>query len=258
MIDTSLEFLFSQSTIGQVTNNALDPTKPLVVRGIVKRKEMHHCLKVGRDFYYIDTGYFGNFPCPGNPPGKKFFHRIVKNDLQHTKLRDCPKDRWDNLLKHDPRLQWKGWKKSGKNILIITPNPKSCHYYGFEKDQWLESVLKNLKEHTDRPIVIREKGSRSDRNTVDTIYDALDRDVYATVTFNSIAAIESVAYGIPTFVAVPCAASPLAEMDLSKINTPFFPDDKLILQQCRSLAYGQFTGDEITSGRAWAILKDIS
>jgi hypothetical protein len=50
-------------------------TTPVVLRGITKRKEMAACRAAGRDFYYIDTGYFGNGK-------KKTFHRITKNDVQ--------------------------------------------------------------------------------------------------------------------------------------------------------------------------------
>ena len=116
------------------------------------------------------------------------------------------------------------------------------------------NTIKIIKKHTDMEIIIREKGSRSARHH-HSIFDALDEGVFATVAFNSIAALESVIYGIPAFITVPCAASPLTLTDLSKIATPFYPDESLVQQHCASLAYGQFTGEEIASGRAWEILK---
>jgi hypothetical protein len=104
------------------------------------------------------------------------------------------------------------------------------------------------------PIVVRHKGSRSQRHS-NSIYDVLDSGIFATVAFNSIAAMESIAYGIPAFVAVPCAATPLALTDVSQISTPFYPDESLVQQHCASLAYGQFTGEEIANGTAWKLLK---
>jgi hypothetical protein len=74
------------------------------------------------------------------------------------------------------------------------------------------------------------------------------------VAFNSIAALESVIYGIPSFVTVPCAASPLSLTDLTKIETPFYPEESLIKQHCASLAYGQFTPEEIINGTAQKLL----
>jgi hypothetical protein len=215
----------------------------------------------------MDTGYFGNFMSPGNPGGKKLFHRIVKNDLQKHWLEKYPIDRWQEICKIDPRYQWTGWKigrRRGNKILIIVPNRKSCVFYGYEegkaddrdetKPTWLMNTIETIKKHTDMEIVIREKGSRSSRQ-YHSIFDALDEDVFATVSFNSIAALESVIYGIPAFVTVPCAASPLSLTDLSQISTPFYPDQSLVQQHCASLAHGQFTPEEIANGTAWKLLN---
>ena len=103
-------------------------------------------------------------------------------------------------------------------------------------------------------IIVREKGSRSQRQH-HSIYDELDQEVFATVAFNSIAALESIVYGVPAFVTVPCAASPLALTDLSKIATPWYPDPALVAQHCHSLAYGQFTHEEMANGTAWKLLN---
>jgi hypothetical protein len=209
----------------------------------------------------MDTGYFGNFISPGNPGGKKLFHRIVKNDLQKHWLENHHSDRWQEICKIDPRYQWRGWKKKGKKILVIVPNRKSCVFYGYDTDPyvngekpWLMNTIETIKKHTDMEIVVREKGSRSARHH-HSIFDALDEEIFATVTFNSIAALESVIYGIPSFVTVPCAASPLALTDLSQIATPFYPDESLVQQHCASLAYGQFTVEEIANGTAWKLLN---
>ena len=235
-----------------------------VYRGVVKRKHIVKDWQEKKDFYYLDTGYFGNFTSPGNPGGKKLFHRIVKNDLQKHWLENHPSDRWEEICKIDSRYQWKGWKKKGIKILIVVPNRKSCIFYGYEegklkdrdpsKPTWLMNTVETIKKHTDMEIVVREKGSRSARHT-HSIFDALDEGIFATVAFNSIAALESVIYGIPSFVTVPCAASPLSLTDLSQISTPFYPDESLVQQHCASLAYGQFTGEEIANGTAWKLLN---
>ena len=246
------DLLFGQSIPGE---------KPSIFRGVVKRKHIHQHWQDKKDFYYIDTGYFGNFISPGNPGGRKLFHRIVKNDVQKHWLENRPGSRWQEICKIDPRYQWKGWKKNGNKILIIVPNRKSCIFYGYDTEPyangekpWLIKTIETIKKHTDMEIVIREKGSRSGRQH-HSIFDALDQGVFATVSFNSIAAIESIAYGVPAFVTVPCAASPLALTDFSQIITPFYPDESLVQQHCASLAYGQFTGEEIANGTAWKLLN---
>jgi len=248
-------------SIEEIFQNTIKSASLDVYRGVVKRKHIQRDWREKKDFYYIDTGYFGNFVSPGNPGGRKLFHRIVKNDLQKHWLENRSGDRWHEICKIDPRYQWTGWKKKGRKILVIVPNRKSCVFYGYDTDPyingekpWLMNTIETIKKHTDMEIVIREKGSRSARQH-HSIFDALDEGIFATVAFNSIAALESVIYGIPSFVAVPCAASPLALTDLRQISTPFYPDESLVQQHCASLAYGQFTGEEIANGTAWKLLN---
>jgi hypothetical protein len=245
----------------ELFGNSIPGTAPPIFRGVVKRKHIHQHWQDKKDFYYMDTGYFGNFASPGNPSGKKLFHRIVKNDLQKHWLEKHSSDRWQEICKIDPRYQWKGWKKNGRKILIVVPNRKSCVFYGYDLDPyvngekpWLMKTIETIKKHTDMEIIIREKGSRTDRQHY-SIFDALDEGVFATVAFNSIAALESVIYGVPAFVTVPCAASPLAQTDLSQISTPLYSDETLVQEHCASLAYGQFTHEEIANGSAWRILN---
>jgi len=258
MNDEELNILnvFVKGTHKEVTTNLDETSKPYAVRGISKKKSIRQCENTNRDFYYMDTGYFGNFPSLGNPGGKKRFHRIVKNELQHTGLLDYPKDRWEKLVKEDPRLEWKGWKSNGGKILLVLPNPKACNYYDIDCDAWIEETTIKIKSLTDMPIEIRVKGSRVYRNHEYSIYDAFKSGTYATVCFNSIAALESVLYGIPAFITVPCAASPLASNNLQDLLSPFKPDVDVILKHCYRLAYGQFTVEEMANGTAWSILKN--
>jgi hypothetical protein len=91
--------------------------------------------------------------------------------------------------------------------------------------------------------------------TNNTLQQALDNDVFALVTFNSVAAIESIFHGIPTFTLAPCnAASPVSLQDLSLIDSPYYADgDKLYAWACH-LAYGQFHVNEMKNGNVWNLL----
>ena len=258
MKEFSLEQALVKGSNNFCTTDITDTAKPLVVRGVTSKSEIVDCKKNNRDFYYIDTGYIGNFPSPGNTSGKKIWHRIVKNDLQHDKAKDLPSDRWDQLIRQDPRLVWQGWKTFDKKILLVLPNPKACRYYDIDCDAWINETTEKIKTYSNLPIEIRVKGSRSERNHGYSIYEAFDTGVYATVSFNSIASLESVLYGIPAFVSVPCAASPLASTDLSTLKNPYRPTAETIAKQCRTLAYGQFREEEILNGTAWKIINETS
>lgn len=225
---------------------------PIVLRGILKHKIMKRCWQDGRDFYYVDTGYFGNERTDSNPNGWKYWHRIVKNDLQHGEIVPRPDDRWKKFNK-----KFNPWKKDGRKILIAAPDEKPCKFYGTTQEQWIKETVETIKKYTDREIVVRERApKRIDRIKNSTLQEALDNDIFALVTFNSVAAVESVFQGIPVFTLAPVnAASPVAKQDLSQIENPYYADsDKLYAWACH-LAYGQFHIEEMKTGAIWRILN---
>ena len=222
--------------------------QPIVLRGILKHKLMKQCWEDERDFYYMDSGYLGNYKSPINPNGWKWFHRIVKNDLQHRNIIDRPSDRWEKLKYKIP-----SWKKDGRNILLVMPSEKPAKFYDIDMVKWREQVITTLQQHTDRPIIVREKADRPTR-IVKTIYEELD-NTFAVVTLQSIAATEAILYGVPAFTLAPNAAEQLTLNDLTKIETPFYPDDDLKHKWACNLAYGQFHIEELANGTAYKILK---
>ncbi len=217
---------------------------PIAVRGIAKRKVIHKAIEDGRDFYYIDTGYFGH--------GKsKLYHRVSKNSLQynHTIHKNIPTDR----LKKTGIQIWPHTR--GTNILLCPPSQKALNYWDVDLDTWILQTTQTIKRYTDRPIVIREKQSRHIRTNEDTMEMALSRDVHCLVTYNSIAAVEALIYGKPVFTMGPNAAAPLANTDLSKIESPYMPNKLKVKSLCANLAYNQFTPAELEDGTAWRILE---
>jgi hypothetical protein len=224
-----------------------ETTEPIILRGIMKHKIMKQCWQDGRDFYYVDTGYFGNEKNSTNPNGWKYWHRIVKNNLQHEAIIARPDDRFKQFNK-----KFQPWKKTGRKILIAAPDEKPCKFYETTQHEWIENTVNLLKQYTDRPLVVRERApKRIDRISTDTLQTALDNDVFALVTFNSVAAVESIFHGIPAFTLAPVnAASPVSLQDISQIETPYYPDkDKLYAWACH-LSYGQFHVNELKSGKA--------
>jgi hypothetical protein len=226
-------------------------TNPIVLRGILKHKIMKQCWQDSREFYYIDSGYFGNQPNPQNPNGWKLWHRIVKNDLQHGNIVPRPSDRWDklNVTLHPRRY--------GNRIIVAAPDEKPCKFYGVNYDTWVDETVAKIKQYTDRPVVVRQRApKRIDRTHSDPLAKVLADDVHALVTFNSAAAVESVVHGVPAFTLAPTnAASPVASQDLSQIDSPYWADqDKIHAWACH-LAYGQFHVNELKDGTTYRILN---
>lgn len=250
--------MFAIGSKGRVVStqdfNFEDSSDPLVIRGILKKRIIQECWRTQRDFYFIDTGYLGNQKGPLNPMGWKYYHRIVKNDLQYAgDIISRPDDRFKRLM-----VPIMPWKKGGRKILIAKPDDKPMKFYGLNLEQWLEETVNTIKQYTDREIVVRERvKSRTDRMVHNTLKEALDDDVHCLVTFNSNAATESVLHGIPAFTLAPShAASPVTSNDLSKIENPYYPDkDKVYAWACH-LAYLQFHNNELRDGSAKRILEE--
>ena len=221
---------------------------PIMIRSMGKRKLIQWCWKNKHTFYYMDSGYVGNYKSANNPNGWKYWHRIVKNDVQHGKIIDRPDDRWKALeypIEH---------KKTGRHILLVTPSEKPCKFYGINRDTWVSETVAEIKKHTDRPIRIRDKAPRPQR-VIKTIFDDL-KNCHALVTYQSIAAVESVLYGVPAFTLAPTAADPVCDKDLSLIENPTVQDKDKIYKWACHLAYGQFHINEMKTGEAWRMLNE--
>lgn len=229
---------------------------PILIRGIKAGDHIKHAAENGRDFYFIETGYLGNYPSENNTTGRKVYHRIEKNSMQQTRILDVPDDRWKDLCKFNPSLEYKGWRKNqGSKILLIMSTDKPFQFYGQSRQAWIDTTIATLKQHSDREIVIREKAGRGER-TNDTIYNAIDQDIYAVVTYNSIAAVEAIQAGVPAFSCAPTAASMVSTSDLTKIENPVKPSEDVIYKWLSSIAYGQFSLNEILTGKAWQLVQE--
>jgi hypothetical protein len=226
---------------------------PLAFRSLSKRKLIYSLWDEGRDFYYIDTGYIGNL-------GKrKDFHRVVKNNVQHLSgIKDVPADRFESICEIQPYMRYAGKRKdSGEAILVVTPSGKPCQFYNVDRDKWLAETIDEIKKHTDRPVVIRDKPARRDRVGNNSLTAQLQTEnIYALVTYNSIAAVEAIHAGVPAFTLAPNAAQSLASQDLSRIENPYYPTEETVEKFLHYLAYCQYTPEELANGTAWKIQQE--
>ena len=157
-----------------------------------------------------------------------------------------------------PELDFVEWRKhnSGK-ILLVTPSDKPCKFYGIDRDSWVKQTIKELKKHTDREIIIRDKEKRHARVGPNSVpWYLIKEKIYAVVTYQSIAAIEAICTGVPAFTEEMTAADSIACNDLSKIETPNYAPTEQVKEWQHWLAYCQYHFKEMQSGEAVRIMKD--
>ena len=206
------------------------------------------------DFYYIDHAYFNQ--------GYKdpYWMRITKNGfVQNTILKNTDPKRFENNFD----LKIKDYNFKDKRNIIILP-PSNVVSKIFEKQTWEENIIKVLRKHTDRPIIVRQKPNNTSIDDLlyspiklkdkiehkQTLNEVLE-DAYCVVAYNSNAAIEALQAGVPVICDKMCPAFPLSHA-LNEIEN-LVEKDRMPLFQ--SLAHGQYTMQEARDEKVFRYLN---
>ena len=204
-----------------------------ITRG--KAKMIDQCIGDGREWFYLDHCYLG----------RRFgAYRVTRNAFQHTGVGTGDPARLDSL-----NVTIKEWRPGGDFILVCPPGELMSELRGWKPPRlWIERVTKTLRQHTDRPIRIRHKPN----NVRAANFQSALVGCHAVVTHISNTAIDAILAGVPAFVTGECAALPLAETDLTRIEIPRYPSGRREWAAC--LASNQWTMDEMDRGKCAADL----
>jgi len=214
-------------------------TEDCLIRNTVGNEELL-VTKVdkGFPFWFIDSGYT-NFL----EPNKKW-HRLCRNHLHYGSAFPAPADRLGNF-KEFP----KPWRESGDRILILEPGPFAAQVFHVDLKTWKYSVEKELRKHTDKKIVFREKAPKKER---DPLYKhLLDEEYYCIVSINSNAATEAIWAGIPAITLDKHITNPVTVNCLSDVNNLYKGS---IADWLCMLSYSQFTKEELMNGTAKSLV----
>lgn len=191
-----------------------------------------------RNFYYCDNSYFD---CARQ---KQF--RITKNALQI-----CEPGYPDYHRLKELGVTVEPWRRDGKEILLVESSPWHMELVGHAT--WTNDVLRYLRNHTDRPIVVR-KWER-DKAKASATFGAALKTAWAVVAHSSAAAITAVLAGVPVFVQCAHAAFPVSSGELLNIEHPRYEHIVSREEWAAGLASNQWTLDEISNGTAWEKLN---
>ncbi len=192
----------------------------------------------GRDWYYLDNAYFD--------AARGRLLRATRNAAQATGAE--PPD-WPRLARLGIRIQ--PWRRTGRHILLVVQSQTHMRHVAGASGDWWRAAAAELRRHTDREIVLR--GWRSDKMALaSTLAEAL-HECWAVVTWSSAAANEALIAGVPVFPCGHCAATAMGTSDLSRIETPLYPDGRA--RWAAALAGRQWTLDEMRDGTAWRALQ---
>lgn len=205
------------------------------------KRLMQECEEAGIPFYQIDNGYFK----PANGNEFSGYYRVTKNKLAKNWIEDRPVDRWREL-----GIEMRPWRASNNGqVVLCVPGHNFGAYLGLSMDVWAVDTKGELLNATNRKILIREK------TRFPPLVEVLDSSIsHCVVTHSSNAAVDAIIGGYPAFCDEMCAARPVGNsLSFKDIETPVRPER---VAWASSLAYGQFTLDEMEEGLAWSILNE--
>jgi hypothetical protein len=184
---------------------------------------LQHAKKTGFDFVYVDHAYFH----------RNRYYRVTKNALFHDGT-----GRTNHARIRQFYLRESPWKK-GKNIIIC---PQSWDYFkrnGMRQDLWLQNVIKKIKKHSDRRIIVHHKRDRT------PLVEFL-KDAWMVVSHTSNSGLEAIMNGVPTICTGECHVTPMATKGFEFIENPYYPENRM--DWAGVLADNQFTLQEIRDG----------
>lgn len=205
------------------------------------------------DFYYIDHAYFNS--------GYKYpqWMRITKNGfVQNIILQQVSEER----LKKNFNISFENYKfKDNRSIVLLPPSDTVKRVFNVEN--WEEETIKSIKQHTDRPIIVRKKTGpildsrlfNIEKKEVYTYNEHIDETInnaYCVVTFNSSLSLKALQMGIPVICERYCPAFPLSHKieDIEKL------EEKERLPLFSSLAWGQFTLEEASNPKTFEFINN--
>lgn len=216
-------------------------------------------IRKKKDFYFFDHAYI--YHKKHSIYQKKLAHnpyfRMVKNEFVLTTIKDTDDTKLLKMkeqFKKGDELDILPWKKDGSYVLVIPPSPWLCKWLNLDPVDFMNECINEIKKHTDREIKIRYKKPGGQYNTI-----SLEEDIdnaWAVVSFQSSVSIRAINRGIPSFLMKSgySSSQPMSLTDLSKIETPFYPDNRY--EWLSNLCNHQFLKEEIRSGEAYRYLND--
>ena len=179
-------------------------------------------------------------------------------------------------------IKYEPWRKSNPNdpIMFVLQPKDNWSMNELDPVAWFKDVYKKIRPLTKRPFLVRphpnhvvhieerinefpedckviigQKFFKGDEKKYYRFnYQEALNNCHAVITHNSTASIDSCVRGIPTFVTSDLAICwPVANKDLSKIESPEYPDRD---QWVYDLGYKQWTEKEIKDGTVFKRFKE--
>lgn len=169
---------------------------------------------------------------------------------------------------HGVKLQ--PWRVTGNHVLIFCQRPRGWNMLGNSQDAWVDSTITKIRQHTNRPIMIRMHPGDGDRHTAiakiqqrygksvsisthANIREAL-QNCWCAVGYNSTPNVVAAIEGIPVYVEDPAHswAQDIAFASLSQLENPPLLDRTAWVNKIANI---HWSNQEVRSGQLWSAIK---
>jgi hypothetical protein len=263
---------YEDCDVGAIIGNAFDANiqKTLLPHYKVRKMVMDTQTQLRKYWLSIDSNVF-IYKDKFNP--HKYLRYSFNGVFPATGIycNDTPgNENWNNI-KRDYNMDLKPWRTQGNHILITLQRPLGWSMRGVDLTHWLKRTLRQIRENTDRPILMRWhpgdwKAYPRYKSTLDKFDVALspqDRHItqdlhncWAVVCHNSTPSAVAPIEGIPAFITDdPCYSQggDIANTDFTLLETPNLPDREIWI---RKLAQCHWSFEDLRSGRCWAHMRN--
>ena len=179
--------------------------------------------------------------------------------------------RWATI-QQEMGIHVRAWRGTGNHILVCLQRNGGWSMGNISVVDWAVSTITQLRQHTDRPIVIRphpgdkraaeymkqfSANNQLKNVTVGDPADSLVRNLkhcWAAVAHNSSPTVGAAIEGVPIFVTDPVRSQcrDIANTDLGQIENPRMPDRTAWLHR---ISQFHWSHADLTSGRCWSHMK---
>lgn len=216
-----------------VTDTVLKPGSVAMFGSPVLWPLLEQAQRERRTWFYADHGFQARNR-QYRITRDAYQHPIVGGNTDRTRLNRMP-------------LAIQDWRYTG-DVILLCPQTAAYHaLFGMDVDQWVADVTTELRDWTDRPIIVRTKRDPTPMS------EAL-KTAWAVVCYSSAVAVDALIAGVPSFTLAPWAsAAMMGTPDLSRIEDPYYPDHREDFLAV--LFNNQWTLEEIARGVAWEQLS---
>lgn len=264
--------VYEPCDVGAIIGNAFgaNQAKTLLPHYKVRKMVIDTQRQLGRYWLSIDSNVF-IYRDRANP--KKYLRYSFNGVFPKEGIycnENPSEENWANI-RRDYNMDLKPWRNNGEHILITLQRPMGWSMRGHNLMSWLESTFTAIRQHSDRPIVIRwhpgdwknfpqyEPTLKKYNVTVSPQQKHILEDLvncWALVCHNSTPSSVAVIEGVPAFITDDpdyCQAGDVANRDFSQIENPWMPDRT---QWIKKLAQCHWNFEDTQSGRCWAHMRN--